>query len=181
MKETFQNLIAYLKNPILEKDPNTDLNYRFKIFFQILVIDIITIIPIVILFYVFEELKWVTEEDFIIDSIFENWGYIKTIIFGAIVAPIIEELLFRAPLTTFTKPKSFKIAFYTFAVFFGFIHITNYELSTKIILLSPILILPQLLGAGYLGYLRVRFGLRWSILMHATFNFLLVNLEFLFD
>ena len=102
-------------------------------------------------------------------------------IFGAIVAPIIEELLFRAPLTSFKKPKSFKIAFYSFALLFGLIHITNYELSTKIILLSPILILPQLLGGGYLGYIRVRFGLRWSILLHATFNFLILNLEFLFD
>ena len=30
MKETFQNLIAYLKNPVLEKDSNESLNYRFK-------------------------------------------------------------------------------------------------------------------------------------------------------
>ena len=181
MKETFQNLVTYLKNPILEKDPITDINYRFKIFFQILIIDIITIIPIVILFYVFEKLDWITEEDSPIEEIFEKMGYLGTIIFVAIIAPIIEELIFRAPITSFTKPKSFKIAFYTFAIIFGLIHITNYELSTKIILLSPILILPQLLGAGYLGYIRVRFGLRWSILLHSTFNLFVIIMSFLFD
>jgi len=57
MKETFLNLVAYLKNPVPGEDTNTDLKYRFQIFFQILVISILTAFIITPIFGLLEELQ----------------------------------------------------------------------------------------------------------------------------
>ena len=57
MKETFLNLINFLKNPISEEDSNKDLNYRFKIFFHILIISIVTGIIITPNFFTFRRTK----------------------------------------------------------------------------------------------------------------------------
>ena len=181
MKETFQNLITYFKNPVLEKDRNTNLSYRFNIFFQILVISLLTGIVITPLFAVFAELKWVNMENHKVAAQFENMGILQIILFGAILAPIIEEAIFRGPITAFKKSKSFKISFYTFTLLFGFIHLFNFEITTNVLLLAPLLVLPQILLGGYLGYIRVRFGLQWSMLLHGCYNGILILMSSLFE
>jgi membrane protease YdiL (CAAX protease family) len=177
MKETFQNLVTYLKNPVLEKDTNTDLKYRFQIFFKILVISILTGFIITPIFALIQELQLVNMENHKLEEAFKDMGIPLMILIGAIIVPIMEEALFRGPITLFTKPKSFKIVFYFFALIFGFVHISNFELTTNVLLLSPILVLPQIILGGYLGYIRVRFGLQWSMLLHGTYNlfFLLIS------
>ena len=67
--------------------------------------------------------------------------YSKPMIFFMIViiAPIFEEIFFRAPLTLFKKAKSFKNAFYVFAIIFGFIHLTNYKISTNDFIICTII------------------------------------------
>ncbi|MFT7352924.1 MAG: membrane protease YdiL (CAAX protease family) [Flavobacterium sp.] len=181
MKETFQNLIAYLKNPVLEKDTNTNLSYRFNIFLQILVISLLTGIVISPIFALFEALQWVNMDNHKVAAQFENMGILQIILLGAIVVPIIEEAIFRGPITAFKKPKSFKIAFYALALLFGFIHISNFEITTNVLLLAPILVLPQILLGGYFGYIRVRFGIQWSMLLHGCYNGTLILLSFLFE
>jgi membrane protease YdiL (CAAX protease family) len=181
MKETFQNLITYLKNPVLEKDTNTNLSYRFNIFLQILVISLLTGIVISPIFALFEALQWVNMDNHKVAAQFENMGILQIILLGAIVVPIIEEAIFRGSITAFKKPKSFKIAFYAFALLFGFIHISNFEITTNVLLLAPILVLPQILLGGYFGYIRVRFGIQWSMLLHGCYNGTLILLSFLFE
>jgi len=180
MKETLENLIAYLKNPVLEKDTNTNIRYRFNIFLQILVISLFTGIVISPIFALFEALQWVNMDTHKVAAQFENMGILQIILLGAIVVPCIEEALFRGPITAFKKPKSFKVAFYTLALLFGLIHVFNFEITTNVLLLAPILVLPQLLLAGYFGYIRVRFGLQWSMLLHGCYNGILILLSFLF-
>ena len=177
MKETFLNLVDYLKNPILEKDTNTNLKYRFQIFFKILVISILTGFIITPIFALIQELDLVNMENHKLEEAFKDMGIPLMILIGAIIVPIIEEAIFRGPITLFSKPKSFKIAFYIFALIFGFVHLSNFELTTNVLLLSPILVLPQIILGGYLGYIRVRFGLQWSMLLHGTYNlfFLLIS------
>jgi membrane protease YdiL (CAAX protease family) len=181
MKKTFQNLIAYFKDPILEKDTNTTLSYRFNVFFQILVISLLTGIVITPMFALFAELKWVNMENHKVQAQFENMGILQIILLGAILVPIIEEAMFRGPITGFKKPKSFKIAFYTFALVFGFIHLFNFEITTNVLLLAPMLVLPQILLGGYLSYIRVRFGLQWSMLLHGCYNGILILISSLFE
>ncbi len=176
MKETFFNLVIYLKNPILEKDSNTDLKYRFKIFFHILIISVATGLIISPIFALIHELQWVNMENHQVEEMFKGMGIFQMILLGAIIVPIIEELIFRGPITSFKKPNSFKFGFYFFALVFGFIHISNFEMTKNVLILSPILVLPQLLLGGYFGYIRVRFGLQWSMLMHGTYNGLFILL-----
>ena len=89
MKETFQNLITYLKNPVLEKDPNTNLAYRFSIFFKILAISLLTGIIIAPIFAIFETLQWVNMDNHKVQDQFENMGIFQIILLGAILAPVL--------------------------------------------------------------------------------------------
>ena len=180
MKETFQNLIAYLKNPVLEKDSNVSLNYRFKIFFHLLLISLLSSLIVTPLFFFIEELNLVKMDTHKTEEMFKGMAILKILLLAAIITPIVEELIFRAPITAFKKPKSFKQSFYTFSIAFGIIHIFNFEITTNVLLLAPLLVLPQLLVGAYFGYIRVRLGLRWSMLLHGCYNGVLITMSFYF-
>jgi hypothetical protein len=179
MKETFKNLSSYLKNPLLLKDTNTDLKYRFKIFFQLLLISILTGIIISPVFAIFDALEWIQLKNHKTDLLFKEMTAIQILLLGAVLLPVLEEILFRAPIVLFKKQKSFKIAFYTFTLVFGFIHITNFEMTTNVLLLAPILVLPQILIGAYFGYIRIRFGLLWSMFLHGSYNAVFIILSFI--
>ena len=115
-----------------------------------------------------------------VEEMFKGMGILEILLIAAIITPIIEELIFRAPMTLFKKPKSFKYAFYVSFSLFGFIHIFNFELTTNVLLLTPLLVLPQLLVGSYFGYIRVRFGLLWSMLLHGCYNGILITMSFYF-
>jgi hypothetical protein len=181
MKETFQELLVYLKNPILEKDENQDFNYRIKKFSHLLVICLLTGLLITPIFAIIEELGWVNMDDHAMEDMMKD--FTKPIIFllVVVIAPLFEELIFRAPLPLFKGKMSFRIGFYVFAVLFGLVHISNFTMTTNVLLLAPILVLPQTLLGGYLGFIRVRFGLGWSMALHACYNGVLMLITFSTD
>jgi len=181
MIELFKEVFAYLKNPILEKDESTDVNYQFSKFFKLLGLCLITGFAISPIFGILEAFDFINLENHAVEEMMKNMSKIQIVFFAVILAPFIEELIFRAPLTLFKKPKQFKIAFYSLAILFGFVHLTNFEITQNILLLSPILVLPQILLGGYLGFIRVKFGLHWSILLHAGYNGILIGFSFLFN
>ena len=106
--------------------------------------------------------------------------FLQIFLLGAMLMPVLEETIFRGPITEFKKPKSFKIAFYTFALLFGSIYISNFEITTNVLLLSPLFVLPQILLGSYFGYIRVRLGLTWSMLLHGCYNGILITMSFYF-
>lgn len=181
MRETFTELIIYLKNPVLEKDENTDLNYRLKKFLHLLIICIITSAAIMPLFTLVESLGLVNMNDHAMEDLMQQFPKAVIIFLVVILAPLFEELIFRAPLALFHDPSYFKPAFYIFAVVFGLIHITNFNITTNVLLLAPILVLPQTILGGYLGFIRVRFGLGWSMLLHACYNGFFIFISFATD
>ncbi|WP_257670871.1 CPBP family intramembrane glutamic endopeptidase [Parapedobacter tibetensis] len=64
---------------------------------------------------------------------------------------------------------------YVSSVVFGLYHLSNYANQEVLFYaLSPIIVGSQLLGGFLLAYLRLKHGLRWSILAHAVFNALVV-------
>ena len=132
MKETFQNLIAYLKNPVLEKDSNESLNDKFKIFFHLLIISLITSVIVTPFYFVIEELNLVKMDTHKVEEMFNGMGILKILLIAAIITAIIKELIFRVLITAFKKPKSFKQSFYTFSITFGIIHIFNFEINLRI-------------------------------------------------
>ncbi|CAM1364310.1 CAAX protease [Tenacibaculum sediminilitoris] len=182
MKETFQELINYLQNPVLEKDLNQNTTYRFKKFSHLLVISLLTAMVSLALIGVVDKLGLVNlAEDHKTEELFKSIPKIIVFFLVVILAPLLEESIFRAPLTAFNKEKQFRIAFYVFAILFGFVHISNYEISINVLLLSPILVLPQTLLGFYLGFIRVRFSLLWSIALHAVYNGIFIGASFIGD
>ena len=178
MRKTFQELISYLKSPEYKVDSNTNFNYRIQKFLHLLIICVLSGIVITPLFALIEELGLVNMDNHSIEDMIKN--YSKTFIFFAavIAAPLIEELIFRGPLMFFKNNKNFKLLFYTIAILSGFIHISNFTITQNVLLLSPILVAPQILLGGYLGFIRVRFGLVWSIALHASYYGIIMLLSF---
>lgn len=75
--------------------------------------------------------------------------------------------------------KAFPYIFHIIAISFGLIHLTNYTGITNIFLAIP-LVFSQLIAGYVFGYVRMKFGLKYSIGMHITWNFI-VSLSFLFE
>ena len=56
-------------------------------------------------------------------------------------------------------------------LFFGFLHITNYELSTTIhYFLIPILVFQNVVFGAYISFLRMTYGFKIAVLMHLFHN-----------
>ena len=181
MRNTLQEVFSYLKNPTIEKDENKEFSYRIKKFGNLLIISILTGILISPVFIIIEEMGFINMENHAIEEMVKNYTKWQIVLFTVILAPLFEELFFRAPITAFKNPKFFKIGFYFFTFLFGFIHITNFEITKSVIILAPILVAPQILLGGYLGFIRVKFGLIWSIALHAAYNGLLTLITFIPD
>lgn len=115
------------------------------------------------------------------EELMKNMSKLNVFLIVVIAAPLSEELLFRAPIAFFHHKKYFKLIFYTFAIAFGLVHLSNFEITTNVLLLAPILVAPQIILGGYLGFIRVRFGLIWSILLHASYNAFFVLISFAVD
>tara|TARA_B110000971_G_C20007842_1_gene500084 strand:+ start:1109 stop:1663 length:555 start_codon:yes stop_codon:yes gene_type:complete len=181
MRQTFRELIAYLKNPNLKEDKSTNLKYKFSVFFKLLAICILTSFIIGPIFVIVEEMGWIDLNKHAMEELVKKLSKLQLTFFAVILAPVFEELIFRAPLKLYKNPKSFKIAFYTLTLLFGFVHLSNFEITANVVLLSPLLVLPQILLGGYLGFIRIKLGLLWSILLHATYNGIFLCLSFIPD
>ena len=181
MKQTFLEVFSYLKNPILEKDTNENFKYRLKKFGHLLLISLLTGFLISPIFVIIEEFGLINMEDHAMEEMMKHISKLGVFFLAVIVAPLFEELIFRGPLTLFKRKKAFKIAFYTLTILFGLIHISNFTMTKNVLLLTPILVLPQILLGGYLGFIRVRFDLGWSIALHACYNGVLMLITFSTD
>ena len=176
MISILNELIQYLINPILLKDENKSYLYRFKILIYLLLISFIfsffisTITRILTLIGVLHDVSHIT------DSLFDDSNGFKILFFAAILAPFIEESIFRGPLIYFKQPKAFKTAFYVIGIIFAYVHIFNFEITTNVLLFSPLLVAPQFFIGLIFGFIRIRFGLIWSILLHSIYNGILVSL-----
>jgi len=181
MIETFSELIKYLRNPVLEEDNNQGKFYRLKKFLHLLAISILTAVILSPLFVLIEYLGWVDMNTHAMEELMKSMSKIKLFLFAVIMAPLLEELVFRAPITLFRRKKHFKLIFYTFAITFGLVHLSNFSITTNVLLLAPILVAPQIILGSYLGFIRVRFGLIWSIILHATYNAFFILISFAGD
>jgi hypothetical protein len=104
------------------------------------------------------------------EKMFEGFTILELIMVAVILAPVVEEFVFRWPLKYFQSPRFFKYAFYTSVILFGLAHISNFSFTDSNFWFSPILVTPQLAGGIFLGFIRVKLNVFWSILLHSTFN-----------
>ncbi|REH54924.1 hypothetical protein C7448_102457 [Tenacibaculum gallaicum] len=177
MNKVFNELIVYFKNPLLEKDTNNDFKYRIVKFFKILTFCLLTSYFFIFISNLFENFHLVKYKDYIFNISFKNIINLLCYIF---IISTIEEIIFRAPLTLFKNKQTFKILFYLSAFVFAYIHF-NYNITLYTILFSPLLVAPQFFAGLYYSFIRIKFGLIWSICLHITYNLTIFALNiFLF-
>ncbi|MDQ3099261.1 MAG: CPBP family glutamic-type intramembrane protease [bacterium] len=68
----------------------------------------------------------------------------------------------------------FPLLFYTATILFGLMHITNYSNVQNIVLIVLLLCIPQLIVGSILGFIRIRYGFAYALLMHAIYNGILL-------
>jgi membrane protease YdiL (CAAX protease family) len=192
----YEDLIQYLKNPVPERDSNRDFFHHLSIFLVMLMTCfMISFILSIVIGMVYN--SGLIENDYHAFDDLKNLSNFKIFLLAAVWAPLIEETIFRAPLTlfkspwklpfkvegvneikvkAFENPVTFKIAFYVFALAFGYIHLFNYQIDTQILLFSPLLVLPQIILGLVIGYVRIRLGFLWAVALHAFYNGILVSL-----
>lgn len=169
-----QNLWNYLKNPIYEEDENIDIRYRFILIFRLVIYAIIISLILLAINGTLESIFNLEVGKHAMEDLMNKspWILLLSVV---IAAPLFEELIFRGPMSFFKESSYFKYIFYALTLIFGYVHIFNFEMNTSTILLSPFLVAPQLSMGAFLGYIRVRFGLLWSMLFHATYNLILTG------
>lgn len=79
------------------------------------------------------------------------------------------------------QQQSFVYLFYYSAIIFGLTHLTNIKGLTLSDPAFIIFIISQTFGGLSLGYLRIKYGLLYSTLLHGFLNFVMVTLEILFS
>lgn len=65
----------------------------------------------------------------------------------------------------------FCFIFYTSCILFGFYHIFNYTpFNLKLFILMPLIVLPQIVAGVFFGFIRMKFGIFYSIIFHSVTN-----------
>ncbi|WP_403001974.1 CPBP family glutamic-type intramembrane protease [Pedobacter suwonensis] len=77
--------------------------------------------------------------------------------------------------------QSFGYLFYYSAIIFGLIHLTNIKDLTLSDPVFIIFVISQFFSGLSMGYMRIKYGLINSILLHSIFNFIMILLEFFFS
>ncbi|MEP2236914.1 MAG: CPBP family intramembrane glutamic endopeptidase [Maribacter sp.] len=169
-----QELLSFAKNPFYEQDITTSFSNKLNTFFKLLLIALGTSMLLLMVASIVENMLQLDMGKHAMDDLFENYSGLLIFFLAVIIAPFFEELLFRGPLVFFKNSKFFKPIFYLFTIAFGFMHISNFEMNTQVLLFSPLLVAPQI-GVGFiLGFIRVKYGLVWSMALHAFYNMVLV-------
>lgn len=199
IKETYTDFLAFLKHPSEQPDPIQKRQQKAKRLFSLLIIDMAAMIILMPIMYGVEKLGLIDSEKHEITKLMNQYPISIIILLVVVIIPFIEELIFRlylrfkynyiaqsillvssvtgaqnkSKLEIFLKnfwSKNFKAIFYLSAILFGYVHLFNYEYSTTILLLSPILIAPQVIIGLFLGYLRMKYNLVLGYFMHAIHN-----------
>lgn len=170
-----ERLWHFLKNPVYHEDENTDLKYRQKIFVRLLIYALVVNISLGFVIGLLEPVFGLDLGTHAIDKVLEEYSLPFLFFSAVILAPLMEEVIFRGPMVFFKDKPYFKIVFWLLTLVFGFYHITNFEMTTTVLLLSPLLVLPQIIVGAILGFIRVRFNLIWAIGLHAAYNLILMG------
>ncbi len=176
-----KQVFNYLKNPKYIPFETDNSQFRINSFFKLLVLAVAFSFSLGLLNGLITEGLGLDLGEHAIEALFENNSILLVFLLGVVLAPLIEELLFRAPLALFKNVANFKLPFYLSVLLFGAVHITNFEFTPNVLLLSPLLVAPQLVAGVFLGFTRVKLGLGWAILLHALHNLVLIGPFLLFE
>lgn len=154
---------------------NYPIALKRKVFLQLLLTNLLIAAGIGMLIGFLQETLQIDTGEHEVAKMLEEYTPAMVAFLAIIIAPLLEESIFRAPLGLFKKSTFFPIALYTSIVGFGFIHIFNFEAYENALWMAPLLILPQLITGLFLGFVRVRMGFLYGVLFHALFNAILLG------
>lgn len=101
------------------------------------------------------------------ESLALGFGIIAVLLFATLVYVLSQKPIESKAFYTSYYP----YVFYSITILFGYIHIGNFEeFSLKLLLLSPLIVLPQFILGVSLGYIRVRFGFWYAVFFHVLNN-----------
>lgn len=169
-KNLISNYFLFALDPSIQVYPNTSKKQKivdvcvYYLFFQF-------IIGIIILWYPVK----IAQSINLFNKLEEgnlNINYITTVISAIIVAPLIEEPIFRLSLGYYRETKYFKFLFYLSSFLFGFVHIFTYKFDTSHYLFIPFITASQISSGFMFGYIRIIYGFWYGVLQHSLFNLL---------
>lgn len=109
------------------------------------------------------------------ESLVLGFGIVAVLLFAALVYALSQKPIESKAFYT----RYYPYVFYFIAILFGYIHIGNFEeFSLKLLLLSPLIVLPQFILGVSLGYIRVRFGFWYAVFFHVLNNGIMTALFF---
>jgi membrane protease YdiL (CAAX protease family) len=206
-KFIYKAFFRFLKHPNDHQEVDISIGRKLTILLQLFLLNIIIVIILLAINYILHALHILEPTHHKLDDLFFSTGYVGILIATVIVAPIFEEMIFRLPLTyrynyifraivyllsvsgivaddklnkgvIVFRRKYFIWFFYLMACTFGFIHITNYSGYKELLFWMPLLTSSQLICGIILGYIRIKYGLIWSIFYHAFNNLVFVTIAF---
>jgi membrane protease YdiL (CAAX protease family) len=192
----------FLKAPKDQKDEDQDHSQRIRRFLSLFVLNLIVIALLIVIISLVESTGLIdTNNHKAVEMLMSN--PLLALFAAVIIAPLFEEIIFRAYIVKKYSPirlialiagitgiknkmrvyyflekywdKHYKYVIYFSAILFGFVHIGNYEITTNILIFSPLVISPQIYIGLCLAYLRVKYGLVWAMLYHAIYNLILIG------
>jgi len=205
-----QLFLSFIRNPIYYEEFK---GFEIKKFFFLLFFYFVLMIPIgLILFFLLNILN--------INHKVADLSFQEKILYGILISPIVEELLFRLILVFNKKnlvililttsslmvyfvikvdilktlifflligsfiilykyedkcksyfQSNFKVFFFLISGLFAFLHIINFHgISMSNLLYLPLFVIPQFILGLILGYIRIIYGLQYSIFFHIIVN-----------
>ena len=168
-----RSILVFLRNPVYEEDENQNFGYRLTVLLKLVVWALLLSFVLLSIILGLEQFFDMDFGPHASEELFDEFPVIGIFFLIVLVAPFVEELIFRGPLIWFRNRNTFKYAYYISVILFGAIHLTNFGDFSKHLWMAPLLVSPQLSLGIFTGYIRVRFGLLWSIALHATYNLVL--------
>ena len=205
IKKQISSILNFLRYPQDDKYVGISNADKLRNVLTVVFIELVVVITAGFVIYGMEEAGVLSFPDHAIEEMLDEMS-IWLVLFGAVIlAPIIEEVLFRGFITLrrfyplifvmdlaealgknkFRTIKAilklwkkyFPLIVILSIATFGYVHVWNFkeEMSYWMI---PIAVSPQLIAGFFLTYVRVRYGLIWSMLSHATTNLIFLILHY---
>ena len=175
MKMGIEELLSFLRNPEYIADAEQSSGYKFKSLTGLLVLALGIGLVLALFLGVLDSLTPWNLQQHAFEELLDRFSIFQILVLATLVAPVLEELLFRGPLWFFRKSAYFSRAFWFFTLLFALVHLTNYQGIGRSWYLAPLLVSPQLSLGIILGFVRVKFGLFSAIVFHAAYNAILLG------
>ena len=167
-KTLFLLFIGFIANPNTVKYPSINIHQKLiNVVFYYLPISFL--IGVILLWYPVAIAEKLGIFNPLIDSSGER-AIFTTILSAIVIAPLIEEGIFRLSLGYYRDEKYFGILYYASSVLFGLVHIFTYKFDSTHHLYIPFITMTQIFSGFMFGYIRMVYGFWYGVLLHSVYN-----------